>query len=268
MRGGFGIFYGRAFGVDTNGATGVGIGPLATPPHFLAPIVLNANISSLSASSLVFTPQTTVGGPLSYKPPSTYDWSFGIQNDLGKGFVLDISYVGNVAHHQFNQGLINANAIPPLTDWTPTANNGSPGPSKQVTRIQQAPTAVRAEFYSTNLLYADWARTYPGWAAIQQYSQNGESNYNALQAQFNKRVGKNFHFGSNYSWSKTLVYSRLQWDSDKLNYNVAGVNNTTGGGTRPQAVNINFGYAIPGATKYWNNKFVDLATTAGTSKVF
>ncbi len=54
IRGGFGIFYGRAFGVDTNGATGAGIGPLATPPHFLAPIVLNTNISNLSTSALVF----------------------------------------------------------------------------------------------------------------------------------------------------------------------------------------------------------------------
>ena len=64
LRGGFGIFYGRAFGVDTLGATGSGIGPLATPPHFLAPIVLNTTISGLSDAPLVFTPQTTVGGPL------------------------------------------------------------------------------------------------------------------------------------------------------------------------------------------------------------
>jgi len=251
IRGGFGIFYGRAFGVDTNGATGTGIGPLATPPHFLAPIVLNTNISSLSGSSLVFTPQTTVGGPLSYKPPSTYDWSFGIQQDLGKGFVMDISYVANVAHHQFNQGLIDLNAVAPLTDWTPTANNGSPG---DVTRFLD-PTSANGGtggLYSTNLIRA-LAGAFPGWGGIQLYSQNGESNYNSLQAQFNKRVGKNFHFGSNYTWSKTLVYSRQQWVSDKLNYNIAS-------GTRPQAVNINFGYAIPGATKYWNNKVTDWVT--------
>ena len=66
-------------------------------------------------------------------------------------------------------------------------------------------------------------------------------------------MGKRFHFGSNYTWSKTLAYSRDQWTSDKLLYNVAS-------GTRPQAVNINFGYAIPGATKYWNNKITDWVT--------
>ena len=251
VRGGFGIFYGRAFGIDTNGATGTGIGPLATPPHFLAPIVLNTNISQLSNSSLVFTPQTTVGGPLSYKPPSTYDWSIGVQHDLGKGFVLDISYVGNVGHHQFNQGSIDLNAVPPLTDWTPTANNGQPGP---VTRFLD-PTSANGGtggFYSTNLIRA-LASPYPGWGGIQLYTQNGESYYDALQAQFNKRVGKNFHFGSNYTWSKTIAYSRDQFVSDNLLKNIAG-------GTRPQAVNVNFGYAIPGATKYWNNKFVDIVT--------
>jgi hypothetical protein len=67
-----------------------------------------------------------------------------------------------------------------------------------------------------------------------------------LQAQFNKRVGQRFHFGSNYTWSKTLVYSRQQWVSDKLNENIAS-------GTRPQAVNINWGYAVPNGSTLWKN---------------
>jgi hypothetical protein len=256
VRGGFGIFYGRAFGVDTNGASGVGIGPLATPPHFLAPIVLNTSISSLSGSALVFTPQTTVGGPLSYKPPSTYDWSFGIQQDMGRGFVLDVAYVANVAHHQFNQGNLDLNAVAPLTDWTPTANNGSPGPVAKYLDPTSA-NGGTGGFYSTNLIRA-LAGAYPGWGGIQLYTQNGESNYNSLQVQFNKRVGERFHFGSNYTWSKTLVYSRQQWVPDKLNYNVAGVNSATG--QRPHAVNVNFGYAVPGATRWWNNKFTNAVT--------
>jgi len=230
IRGGFGVFYGRAFGVDTLGATGAGIGPIATPPHFLAPIVLNTTIANLAGSQLVFTPQTTVGGPLSYPPPKTLDFSLGVQHDLGKGFVMDIAFVGTVAHHQFNQGNIDLNAVPPLTDWTPTANNGAPGP---VARFLD-PTSGNggtSGFYNTNLLRA-LGGAYPGWGGIQQYTQNGESHYDALQAQFNKRVGARFHFGSNYTWSKTLVYSRLQWVSDKLNENI-------GSGTRPQAVNVN-----------------------------
>ena len=206
--------------------------------------MLNSTIANLAGSQLVFTPQTTVGGPLAYLPPRTLDFSFGVQHDLGKGFVMDIAFVGNIGHHQFNQGNIDLNAVAPLTDWTPTANNGSPGP---VTRFLD-PTSSNGGtggFYNTNLLRA-LGGAYPGWGGIQQYTQNGESHYDALQAQFNKRVGRGFHFGSNYTWSKTLVYSRQQWDSDKLNENIAG-------GTRPQAVNINWGYTVPNGSNLWKN---------------
>jgi hypothetical protein len=261
IRGGFGIFYGRAFGVDTLGATGVGIGPLATPPHFLAPIILNSTISGLSNAQLAFTPQTTVGGPLSYPAPSTYDWSFGIQRDLGKGFVADISYVANVAHHQFNQGAINLNAVQPLTDWTPTANNGQPGP---VARFLD-PTSGNggtAGFYSTNLIRA-LAAPFPGWNSIQMYSGSGESYYDSLQAQLNKRVGKRFFFGSNFTWAKTIVYSRDQFVSDQLLKNVASGTGLSasapvnGGGSRPFAFNLNFGYAVPNGSSLWRNKFTE-----------
>src|SRR5260370_17489903 len=161
LRGGFGIFYGRAFGVDaTSGASGVGIGHISTPPHFLAPIVLSPNISGLADSSLVFTPQTTVGGPLSYPAPQTLDWTLSIQHDLGKGIVLDVAYVANSAHHQFNQGLIDLNAVAPLTDWTPTANNGSPGTVAKFLDPTSA-SGGTGGFYSTNLIRA-LAGPYPG----------------------------------------------------------------------------------------------------------
>jgi len=246
LRGGFGIMFGRAFGVDTLGATGAGIGPIATPPHFLAPLVLNTTISALSGSQLVFTPPTTVGGPLSYPPPSTYNFSVGVQRDLGKGFVMDVAFVGNIAHHQFNQGTGGTylNAVAPLTDWTPTANNGAPGP---VARFLD-PTSANGGtggFYSPNLIRS-LATSYPGWGPVQLYTQNGESHYDALQAQFNKRVGQRLHFGSNYTWEKTIVYSRYLYTQDSLNRNIAG-------GTRPHAVNINWGYAVPDGSRFWKN---------------
>ena len=62
------------------------------------------------------------------------------------------------------------------------------------------------------------------------------------------------------SISAATIRGRKRWrmrasslSPDKLLENIAS-------GTRPQAVNINFGYAVPGATKYWNNKFTELVT--------
>ncbi len=105
-------------------------------------------------------------------------------------------------------------------------------------------------FYSTNLIRA-LASPYPGWGQIQMYTSNGESHYEALQSQFNKRVGKNFFFGSNFTYSKTLAFSRDQFTADKLLENIAS-------GTRPFAANINVGYALPNGSKLWKNKFSEV----------
>jgi hypothetical protein len=247
IRTGFGISYGRSFTVDTIGATGAGVGPIAAPPNFVAPLILNTSISSLIGSTAIYTPQATTGGSLHLIPPATYNWSFGIQQDLGKGFVMDVSYIGNVAHHQFNQGRIDFNAVAPYTDWTPTANNGSPGPVAKYLDPTSA-NGGTAGFYNTNLIRA--LANGVNWGAIQGYTLDGESNYNALQMSINRRFSKSFQLGGNYTWSKTLVYNRQQFVSDQLLKNVTN---------RPQAVNVNWGYDIPGITKYWNNRISRMA---------
>ena len=100
VRGGFGIFYGRAFGVDNIGANGPGTGPIAAPPNFVAPLFLYSTIANLQGAQPYFTPQNVYGGPQDYPPPATYDWSIGVQRDLGHRLILDVAYVANVAHHQ------------------------------------------------------------------------------------------------------------------------------------------------------------------------
>ena len=242
LRTGFGIFYGRSFTVDTIGATGVGVGPIAAPPNFVAPLIVNTSINSLVGAQAVYTPQATTGGSLHLKPPSTYNWSFGIQQDIGKGFVLDVSYIGNVAHNQFNQGRIDFNAVKPYTTWTPTANNGSPGPVKQYLDPTSG-NGGTGGFYSTNLIRA-LSGGY-NWGAIQGYTLDGASNYNSLQVSINRRFSRRFQFGGNYTWSKTLTYNRNQWVDDKLLKNVTS--------NRPHAVNTNWGYDLPGVAKYMNN---------------
>ena len=241
IRTGFGMFFGRAFGVDTIGATGAGTGPIAAPPNFVAPLILNTSISSLVGAQAVYTPQATTGGSLSYKPPSTYNWSLGVQRDLGLGLVLDVSYVGNVAHNQFNQGRIDYNAVKPYTIWSPTGG---------VNAKYLDPTSGgggTGGFYSTNLIRA-LSGGYRGWGAIQMYTQDGASNYNALQVTLNRRFSKRLQLGANYTWSKTITYNRNQWVNDQLLKNVTG--------NRPHAVNLNWGYDIPSLAKFMNNNVI------------
>jgi hypothetical protein len=246
VRGGFGIFYGRAFSVDAIGANGPGTGPIAAPPNFVAPLFLYTTISSLQGAQPYYTPQNVYGGPQDYPPPSTYNWSIGVQRDLGRTMILDVAYVGNVAHHQ--GGTANDfNAVAPYTDWTPSGcaapvNGGCPNPAFYDPTSSNGGTGG---FYSTNLMRA-LAGGYR-YGSITTFTSLGESYYDALQVQLNRRFGAHLQYGVNYTWSKTVTYSHNQWVPDYLTKNVTS--------NRPQAVNFNFGYELPNASKLWSNGF-------------
>jgi hypothetical protein len=234
LRGGFGIFHDRAQTVDYIGALGVGTGPQAAPPHFLAPIILNSTISSLSGAPVLYTPQNIQGGPRDFVPPSSYNWSFGVQRDLGRGLTLDVAYVGNVFHHGYNWNTDDLNAVPPFTTWTPSGGTN---------KAFVDPTSSSGALYSTNLIRS--LVGYKGIAQIPLYTSIGASNYNSLQVQFNRRVGRNLQFSTNYTWSKTLLYSHQQFTDDALTKNVTG--------NRPHAFNANFGYSLPKGSSLWRS---------------
>ncbi len=159
--------------------------------------------------------------------------------------ILDVAYVGNVAHRLANSGTlggnafaVDVNAVPPLTTWTPT---GGPNPKYLDPTSSGGGTGA---FYSTNLIRA--LTGYAGFGSIYSFTSVGESYYDALQAALNKRLSRNLQFGVNYTWSKTILYSRTQWVPDSLNKNVTG---------RPHAVNFNFGYEIPSLHVLTRNSF-------------
>ena len=235
LRGGFGIFYGRAYGVDTIGASGAGTGPLAAPPAFRAPIYYNTTFVNLRSTQGFYGAQNVVGGARDLKNPTTYNWSFGVQHDLRRGLILDAAYVGNVSHHGF--GTANdANAVAPYTTWTP---DGGANPAFLDPTSSGNGTGA---FYANNLIRA--VNKYSGFGAINTFTNSGESNYNALQVQVNRRFSNRFHFGVNWTWSKTIVFAHQQWVDDQLTKNVVN---------RPQVVNANFGYDIPRGSALWSN---------------
>jgi hypothetical protein len=236
LRGGFGIFHDRAMGVDTTGATSAGVGPIMAPPSFQAPIYYNTNFSQL-LSAQGFLSTATVFAGQSFKNPATYNWSLGIQRDLGKGLILDVAYVGNSVHHMFQQ--VAGNGVMPYTDWTPTGGTNT---------AYLDPTSGGKSFYTTNLM-----RPYQGYGVIDITCSCGEANYNSLQTQVNRRFGKRLQFGANWTWAKTMSYgTRSPWTPDSLQYAETSAD-------RPQVVNVNYSYQIPNGSRFWKNKFTELA---------
>jgi hypothetical protein len=223
LRGGFGIFYSRALNTDLSS------GPISAPPDFQAPVYYNNTLVQLETALGFLSPQNVLAGP-DYKNPSTYNWSFGFQRDLGRGMILEMTYIGNVVHHKFVQA--DTNNVAPYTTWTPA---GGANPA------YLDPTTGGKAFYAANLI-----RPIVGYGTVNTTSSSGEANYNALQTQVNRRFGKRLQFGANWTWSKTMTFTRGPWTPDSLSYaSVAG--------SRPQVVNVNYSYRIPDGSRIWRN---------------
>lgn len=238
LRGGAGIIVGRNWTVDYIGALGAGQGPMMAPPQFLAPVILYTNMSNLATAQTYLTPQNVIGGSPDQKTQKTYNFSLGIQQEVMRNMVLDVSYIGNMLKHGYGQ-FYDYNAVAPLTTWNPRDG--------QIARFRD-PTG--SGFYSTNLIRSMVG--FNGFGQMPIWTYNGTSNYHSLQVQLNKRSGP-LQWNWNYTWSRTTFYdnqsltgnANAQWVDAKLTKNIAN---------RPHAVNFNFGYDIPKGSRIMNNR--------------
>jgi hypothetical protein len=252
LRGSFGIFYQRSYSVDAIASNNAGVGPMKVPPVFQAPLFLNNTFDQLASATAFFGPQSFNAGDKRMLNPTANNWSLSIQRDVGKGMVLDVAYVGNNAHHQ--QGLAeNLNPIAPGTVWSPVQSG--------VNSAGLPLGTLNPKFVNPNqpsqLLPIDLIRSIIGYAGIGEitkFTALGESYYNALQVQLNKRFGNSLTFTSNYTWQKTITYTHNQYIPDILTKNVAN---------RKHAVNINTTYAIPSATRFLGNNILTRSVFEG-----
>ncbi|RPI17594.1 MAG: hypothetical protein EHM61_29200 [Acidobacteria bacterium] len=93
IRGGFGIFYNR-----------MSQGQVLTTytsqvPLVFTPQIYFGTISSLLGSSEMLFPSNASGLDPNAKIPTVMNYSFGFQQDVGFGTVVDVSYVGSLGRH-------------------------------------------------------------------------------------------------------------------------------------------------------------------------
>jgi Carboxypeptidase regulatory-like domain len=152
IRGGFGSFFYRPEG-------NLGFSQVNIQPYLQNVEFDNANLSNISAG----TPNNTaLQGGISaidpnFKNPYVYQYSFGVQQELPMGFLLETTYVGDVSHHLPRQPNINT---PPIA-------------------LVGANQSNNANFYNP----------YKGFTSIGQNRSDSNTNYNALQIYLTKRRG-------------------------------------------------------------------------------
>ena len=224
VRSGFGMYYDR-FPDDE-------IGQLVTsPPLVDSPTAHYTTISSLLSTPLSLSPNNVFGMDGNWKPLAVYNWSFGIQQDIGFGTVLDVAYVGNVERHGMQ--IRDLNATQYGTDFLPSSIDPTlPG----------------------NLpLPENFLRPYVGYGSIQYMEFASNSHYNALQVQARRRFSNNLSSTVAYTWSKVMDVADT-WTTPvnpDLNYNSRDYG--PAGFDRRQNISVSWVYTLPHFASHWNN---------------
>ena len=223
VRGGAGVFYDRYS--DDN------ILDLIELPPILQTFTTNySTVTDLLASPLTATP-TAVRLIEEFKPPVVYNWSLGVQRDIGWRLVADVAYVGNAARNQLITRAI----------------NGRPyGYAYQPSSIDQTNVSGGiAQPLSDDLL-----RPYQGFGAITQREFTGYGDYHSMQFSVNRRRSSDgLSVGASYTYqmvNKNLgTIDPFVEDNRARNYNSSG--------RRPHTLSINYAYEVPNLSKKWDN---------------
>ncbi|NOT63863.1 MAG: TonB-dependent receptor plug domain-containing protein, partial [Acidobacteria bacterium] len=178
LRGGFGVFH------NTRPGGGIWRNLTLNPPTQFNPTFFYGNYDTLRAQSGTanFSPSNVVGFQRDGKTPVIYNWTLGIQQDLGFKTLLSVSYNGSRSNFLLQSRNLNlvpygAQFLPANIDPTITGNRPLPD---------------------------NFFRPYPGYGNITYNEYASSSNYHALQVQANRRFSKGLQYGLAYTWSKTM----------------------------------------------------------------
>ena len=226
VRGGAGVYYDRY-------ADDIILDLIELPPVLNTYRTNYTTINQLLASPLTATP-SAVRRVEPFTPPVVYNWSLGVQRDLGFNVIADAAYVGNAARNQ--QVTVDINGQPYGYAYRPTSLD---------------PTVVvggQAQPFAD-----DFLRPYQGFGRIQERRFVGYGDYHALQFSANRRRGSDgLSVGGAYTYqlvNKTLnAVDPFVEDNRARNYN--------SNGRRPHVFVVNFWYDVPDLSEKWDNVLV------------
>ncbi len=152
-----------------------------SPPLIESPNIFYGTIDSFLNAGQVLFPTDAASFDVKFdNAPTVYQWSFGIQQNIGAGTVLDATYTGNTGRHlRQNRGI---NTLPRGARFQPQAIDSTTG----------------------RPLPDTFLRPYFGYQGVSYIEDSGYSNYNALQVAVNRRYTSGLQFGIAYTYSKAM----------------------------------------------------------------
>ena len=204
------------------------------PPAVNSPQFVYGTMSTLlSQAGFSLRPSTVNALERDAKTPSTYQWSLGVQQEIGWGMVADVTYVGWVGRHM--EQYTNINVVP---DGAKFVNLHPENANPQNT---------------ANAKPDDFLRPYLGYGDIILRSNFGTANYNGLQFQLNRRYSHGFQFSVAYTYARSLGIA----DEDESQVSTARPLDAWHYAPLSQSQThdlvINYTWDIPKASKLWDN---------------
>lgn len=224
VRGGFGLYPDR-FNDDQV------LQFIEQPPLLNTFAAYNTTIKALLETPLTQSPSNVLSIQTRFSSPTVYNWSFGVQRDVGFKTALDVAYVGSVGRHLLQRRQMNA--FPYGTNF-------------QANVID--PTAA-----GTIPLPPNFLRPIRGYGDIGYIEFAGSSNYHSMQTRVNRRFSRSFTFGAAWTWSKAmdLVDSNNSYVNPFLDFRMR--NYGKAGFDRTHNFSLNYQCSLPKFSRYWNN---------------
>jgi hypothetical protein len=216
LRGGAGIYTYHDNAGSVQSPAGTAEGMRTVDPGGTGGIQLS-DVSSEAPAAASFIPYTDVYGVYQNDDhqPQTYTYDLAVdQRILGKS-TLQIAYMGNVSRHlpnngaTGNQALDNINAIPIGKMYGPDPITGQTYPWYPVATTSTVTVPTLNGGMTTQ--QQDDFRPYPLYNTLGILQHNVNSNYNSLQAVWNKQMGMGI-FGLNYTWSRAMGVRGSIWN--------------------------------------------------------
>jgi hypothetical protein len=203
------------------------------PPAQNTPSIIYGTLDTLLAvgaqGAFSNRPSDVFGIQRDAPTPKSYNYSLGIQRELGWGTVVDVTYAGFQMRDAEMSSSINS--VPDgarFLDVNP--QNANP----------QNPTTAKPN---------EFLRPYIGYQNITIREHFGTGSYNSLQLQLNRRYIRGLQFAVAYTFGKTI--------SDGTSYNTirpgAAWNEGPTGSTQLHTLVLNYTWDVPNGSGMWNN---------------
>jgi len=224
VRGGFGVFPDR-FNDD------IVLQHVELPPLVNTPTANYTTIRDLQSTPLSLSPsQVRVLDP-DYKPQYIYNYSIGVQRDLGWKLVGDFSYVGSKGRQMLQTR--NINAVPYGTNFLPSSIDPTTG----------------------GALPNVFLRPYSGYTDILVSEFAGFSNYDALQFQVSRRYTAGFRFGASYTYAltKNVGIASPPNNNPTVNPFLPVEDRNYGDAGRRHNLAVDYSYQVPDLSPHWDH---------------